>query len=152
LTNWGVFSEETTKALIASVLNREQLYENTFRQPNTAVSSQVETLLNWLLDQKVLILEPVHIRNYLTRHFDLTRILRSTCKLALDRFGMQSQIALKIYSDPEVTDEYLTLYIRQSQYSETILKSIADLRAEYEEDLTDSSGWFLVTTDFHPPL
>jgi hypothetical protein len=65
---------------------------------------------------------------------------------------MQSQIALKIYSDPEVTDEYLTLYIRQSQYSETILKSIADLRAEYEEDLTDSSGWFLVTTDFHPPL
>src|SRR6266516_2109357 len=84
LTNWGIFTEETAKALIASGLRRERLYENMFRQPDTAVSSQVETLLNWLLDHKVLILEPAHIRNYLIRHFDLIRILRSTCKLALD--------------------------------------------------------------------
>ena len=108
-------------------------------------------LLNWLLDHRVLIPEPAEVRNYLTRYFELTSIVRSTCKLALDRFGLQAQLSLEIYGDPETEDEYLTLYIRQNRYSEDILNAIEALRSAYEVDLADSSGWFLITTDFRPP-
>ena len=118
----------------------------------TDVTSQIEMLLNWLLEQKIFIPEPPQVREYLIRHFDLTRILRSTCKLALDRLGITSQLALEVYRDPEIDDTYLTLNIRQHHYTRNILKQIEDLRAEYEVDLSDSSGWFLVSTDFQPPL
>jgi hypothetical protein len=152
LTNWGLFTEEAEKALIVSLLEDERLYEKYFRQANTAITFQIEILLDWLLDNRVLIPQPSEVRNYLLRYFDLTRILRSTCKLAMDRFGMQSRLSLEIYYDPEVEDQYLTLYIRQFQYNEDILKRIEELHEEYEVDLTDSAGWFLVTTDFRPPL
>ena len=152
LINWGLFTGETAKALIASTREDERLYEKCFRQANTAITSQIETLLNWLIDQRVLIPQPAEVRNYLLRYFDLTRVLRLTCKLAVDWFGRQSQLSLEVYHDPEIEDHYLTLYIRQLQYNEDILKRIEELRAEYEIDLTDSSGWLLVTTDFRPPL
>ncbi|MGH8065712.1 MAG: hypothetical protein ACRERE_10875 [Candidatus Entotheonellia bacterium] len=152
LINWGLFTEETAKALIASTMEGEQLYEKHFRQADTAITSQLETFLNWLLDQGVLIPQPSEVRNYLLRYFDLTRILRSTCKLAIEWFVRPSQLSLEVYRDPEIEDRYLTLYIRQPQYNEDILERIEKLRAEYEMDLTDSPGWFLVTTDFRPPL
>jgi hypothetical protein len=152
LASWGIFTGETVKPFILSPLERGQLYEDDFHRSNTAITSQIEILLSWLWDYGVLIPQPAQIRRYLSRYFDLTRIVRSVCKLAIDQFSGKAQLSLEVYGDPEIEDTYLALYIRQAPYSEDILKSIEDLRAEYEVDLTDSSGWFLVTTDFRPPL
>jgi hypothetical protein len=150
--SWGLFTEETDKALAISALSHERLYEKFFRQGNTNITFQVEMLLNWLLDHGVLIPQPAQVRSYLFHNFNLTRLLQSTCKLAMDRFAAQSQLSLEVYCDSEIEDTYLTLYIRQPHYNEDILKRIEELRAEYEIGLTESSGWFLITTDFRPPL
>jgi hypothetical protein len=150
--SWGLFTEEANKALAVSMVKYEQLYETFFWKANTDITFQIEMLLTWLLDHQVFIPQPDEVRNYLVRYFDLTKILRSTCKLAMEWFGAQTQLSLEVYHDSEVEDRYLTLYIRQANYSEDILKRIEELRAEYEIDLSDSSGWFLITTDFRPPL
>jgi hypothetical protein len=150
--SWGISTIGTDKPLIMSVSKVDQLYEKFSFHSYTDITSQIEMLLNWVLKQKILISEPSQVREYLTRHFDLTRILRSTCKLAIDRMGMTSQLALEVYHDPEIDDSYLTLNIRQHHYTEDILKHIENLRDEYEVNLADSSGWFLVTTDFQPPV
>ena len=150
--SWGIATAGTDKPLIMSISKIDQPYERFSFHSYTDVTSQIEMLLNWLLTQKVFILEPSQVRKYLIRHFDLTRILRSTCKVALARLGMTSQLALEVYRDPEIGDAYLTLTIRQHHYTKDILNQIEDLRAEYEVDLADSTGWFLVSTDFQPPL
>jgi hypothetical protein len=149
---WGISTADTDKPLIMSISKIDQPYERFSFRSYTDVTSHTEMLLYWLLVQKVFIPEPSQVREYLIRHFDLTRILQSTCKLALDRLGMTSQLALEIYRDPEIDDTYLTLSIRQHHYTSDILNQIEDLRAEYEVDLADSAGWFLVSTDFQPPL
>jgi hypothetical protein len=152
LASWGIFIEETVKPFIISPLERGQMYEDNFHQSNTAITSQIEILLSWLWDNGVLILQPTRIRQYLSLYFDLARIIRSVSKLALDQFSGKAQLSLEVYGDPEIEDTYLALYIRQAPYSQDILKSIEDLRAEYEIDLINGSGWFLVTTDFRPPV
>jgi hypothetical protein len=150
--SWGIATAGTDKPLLMSIAKIDQPYERFSFRSYTDVTSQTEMLLNWLLTQKVLILEPSQVREYLIRHFDLTRILRLTCKLALDRMGMTSQLALEVFRDPEIDDAYLTLSIRQHHYSQDVINQIEDLRAEYEVDLANSAGWFLVSTDFQPPL
>jgi hypothetical protein len=152
LASWGIFTGETVKPFLLSSVARGQLYEDDFHQSNTAITSQIEILLTWLRDNGVLIPQPAQVRDYLSHFIDLTRIVRSVCKLAIDQFSGTAQLSLEVYGDPEIEDTYLVLYIRQSHYTEDILKSIKDLRAEYEVDLIDTSGWFLVTTDFRPPL
>jgi hypothetical protein len=152
LASWGIFTGEAVKPFLVGPLERGQLYEDDFHRSNTAITSQIEILLSWLRDNGVLIPQPAQVRHYLLHFFDLTRIVRSVCKLAIDQFSGTGQLSFEVYSDPEIEDTYLALYIRQAHYSEDILKSIEDLRAEYEVDLTDSAGWFLVTTDFRPPL
>src|SRR2546430_14209428 len=152
LNNWGIFAEEIGKPLIISTLATEGLYEKFYARSTIAVTSQIEPLLIWLLEQGVLIPQPLRVRNYLFRYFDLTRILRPVCKVIMDRISMNIQLTLELYCDPEIKDEYLVLYLRQNGYSEYILKFIEELRSEYEIDLADSSGWFLVTTDFQPPV
>jgi hypothetical protein len=59
---------------------------------------------------------------------------------------------LELYRDPEIDDEYLTLYVRQRRYdADKLLEEIEDLRAGSQAALRETSGWLLVTTDFRPP-
>jgi hypothetical protein len=118
---------------------------------NTAITVQIEKVLNWLFHQNVLIPLPDSIRNYLLQHFDMLKLLPLICKRAIDRVGSSSQLSLEVYHDPEIQDEYLTLYVRRAQYDESISKLIDEITAEYQEYLSDSTGWLLVTTDFRPP-
>jgi len=115
------------------------------------MTSHVDTLFTWLLDHHLIIVDVDRLKNYLIRYDDLIGILRSACQAALERFGVQSELSLEMYADPEIADEYPTLYIRQDPYSESILKSLEDLRVTYEVGLRQSPGWFLMTTDFRQP-
>lgn len=115
------------------------------------LTSQIEEVLSHLQEYWITIPKPTEVRYYLIRYPDLCNILPHICKIARDQFGIQTQLSLEIYSDPEIEDEYLTLYIRQQDYDQDILDKIEDIRAQYEAILSGKSGWFLLTTDFRPP-
>ncbi|MDQ1327006.1 MAG: hypothetical protein QG641_286, partial [Candidatus Poribacteria bacterium] len=55
------------------------------------------------------------------------------------------------YRDPEIDDQYLTLYVRQSKYEETIMDKIEEIRLPYSDELADKTGYLLLTTDFQFP-
>lgn len=120
-------------------------------QTNTAITVQIEKVLNSILYQNILIPRPDSLRNYLLQHLDMLNILPLVCKTAIDRAGSSSQLSLEVYHDPEIQDEYLTLYVRQSQYDESISKLIDDITEECQHYLSDREGWLIVTTDFRPP-
>jgi hypothetical protein len=91
------------------------------------------------------------VRDYLLRHEDMVDLVAAACQIASTRFGKTSRLYLEVYHDPEIEDEYLTLYIRREKYDEQILDDIESASAEYQEDLVGKSGWFLLTTDFRHP-
>jgi len=115
------------------------------------LSSQIEEVLTQLQEYWITISKPSEVSDYLIRYPDLSNFVLYICKIARDEFGIQTQLSLEIYNDPEIEDEYLTLYVRQQHYDENILDKIEDVRKQYEEMLIGRSGWLLVTTDFHPP-
>ena len=120
-------------------------------QTNPAITAQIEKVLNLILHQNILIPHPDSLRNYLLQHLDMLNGLPLICKIAVDRVDSSSQLSLEVYQDPEIQDEYLTLYVRQSQYDESISKLIDDITEECQHYLSDSEGWLIVTTDFRPP-
>ena len=136
---------------IVNTMLYESLRKLFVSQTNTAITAQIEKVLNWLLHQNVLIPFPDAIRNYLLQHFDMLKLLPLVCKIAIDRVGASSQLSLEVYHDPEIHDEYLTLYIRRPDYDESVSKLIEEVSSECQEHLSDSTGWLLVTTDFRAP-
>jgi len=81
----------------------------------------------------------------------MTDLALSVCATVSARFGAHAQLSLEVYRDPEIEDEYLTLYLRQQDYDRNLLEAIEDICEEYEEELAERSGSLLVTTDFRPP-
>jgi hypothetical protein len=120
-------------------------------QNSTDVTSEIEAALSWLGSEGIVIPQPAAVRDYLLRYPDMADLLPLVCKVARERLGKDTQLSLELYRDPEIDDEYLTLYVRQENYDEHILEMLESVSAEYEEKLTESSGWLLVTTDFRPP-
>jgi hypothetical protein len=131
------------------------LYENVRKvfvsQTNTAITARIEKVLNLILYQNILIPRPDSLRNYLLQHLDMLNVLPLICKIAVDRVDSSSQLSLEVYQDPEIQDEYLTLYVRRPQYDESISRLIDEISAECQEYLSESEGWLIVTTDFRPP-
>lgn len=120
-------------------------------QNSTDVTSEIEAALSRLGSEGIVIPQPATVRDYLLRYPDIADLLPSVSKVARDRLGMRTQLSLEVYRDPEIDDEYLTLYVRQDNYDEHILDLIESISAEYEDKLAGRSGWLLVTTDFRPP-
>jgi len=73
------------------------------------------------------------------------------CSKLIKTFSEDAKLFLEIYRDPEIHDEYLTLYIRKNEYEEMILDRIDETMSEFEPALGSASGWLLVTTDFLLP-
>ncbi len=115
------------------------------------VTTQIETVLRCLDSGQILIPQPTEVRDYLLRYPDMTELLLSVSELAWARFGTDAQLSAEVYHDPEIEDEYLTLYVRQDTYDDHVLDMIDEIRVRYESALIGKSGWLLVTTDFQPP-
>lgn len=126
-------------------------YQRWESEGSAEISSQIEKVLKWLLQNKLVIPQSGAVRDYLLRHFDMTDLLPSVCRIASRTFGVDAQLSLELYRDPEIRDEYLTLYVRQECYDEHIMDIIEDMCAEYRDELIGRSGWLLVTTDFRSP-
>jgi hypothetical protein len=147
----GATSIGGTSTTIINAMLYDDLRRSFGNQANTAISTQIEKVLNLILHQNILIPRPDSLRDYLLQHLDMLNILPIVCKKAADRIDNSSQLSLEVYHDPEIHDKYLTLYVRQAQYDESISELIDEITTEYQEYLSDSTGWLLVTTDFRPP-
>lgn len=95
---------------------------------------------------------PREVVEYLLSHPGLYDIVLDTCYSTKEVFGHNSQISLELYRDPEIHDEYLTIFIRQESYEPDIIEKIEGICREYEKELVGESGYLLVNTDFHPPM
>lgn len=119
--------------------------------PTTGMD-ETATVLRTLSSKRTVIPQPDAVQAYLTQYPDIRAVMQTICRTATVRFGEQVQLSLEVYRDPEIQDEYLTLYIRQDHYDEQLLTTIDGLSAECESLLMNTSGWLLVTTDFCSPV
>ena len=110
----------------------------------------VEQLLS-ILSSCVDVRRPGEVRQYLLKHPDMAGLVRSACDRARGRLHPQMQLLLELYRDPEIDDEYLTLYVRQSHYDEKVLQVIDQLNRESETEKAGKSGWLVISTDFRRP-
>lgn len=153
---------------------RATLYERIeFRLQNTFVeSSESEFIFNLkdivrntlnaaTIEQSLLYLQyylelqfphPEEVIDYLQKHRGLYDVTLYACSLTEEKFGAHAQISLELYKDPEINDQYLTIYVRQNEYEPDIIEKIEAVSKEFAPAMTGEEGYILVTTDFHPPL
>lgn len=94
---------------------------------------------------------PDQVRDYLTQDQAFQELVLVICKRAREEFGPDTELSLELYRDPEIDDEYLTLYVRQPSYNADILDRIERVGQKFAEPLEKASGYLLLTTDFRPP-
>lgn len=115
-------------------------------------TSGIEAAFSFAWRKGIKIPNANEVRGYLLRHSDMTDVVVQLCDMASRRLGPGAQLSLEVYHDPEIEDEYLTLYVRQERYDQRILDAIEDLCQACERQLAGRSGWLLVTTDFASPM
>ena len=101
-----------------------------------------------LSELDVVIPGPEEVTGYLERHEDLAEVVSVACRCAREEFGDRAELSLELYHDPEIADEYLTLYVRLPVYEKPLLNRLDDVRSRYRGLLADRSGWLHVTTDY----
>lgn len=115
------------------------------------IAPEVKDLLDVLKAMHVIIPKTSEVSEYLLAHLDLSCMIPMICSKLIKAFSEDAMLSLEIYRDPEIHDEYLTLYVRKNEYDEMILDRIDDVMSEFEPALGSASGWLLVTTDFLLP-
>lgn len=95
---------------------------------------------------------PANVIDYLQKHRNLYDIVLYACILTEEQFGQRAEISLELYQDPEIHDEYLTIFVRQQEYEPDIIDKIDEICREYEVGLAGIDGYLLVNTDFQPPM
>jgi len=118
---------------------------------NVDITSSIEKMLKNLVLKGIYIPNPEEVKNYLYHYPDIADVVESACIETRNRFKPSTQLSLELYRDPEIDDEYLTLYIRQKEYDDNIMDIIEDIWLIYSDELVLRSGDFLVTTDFDYP-
>lgn len=113
-------------------------------------SIQVDWLLT-LLKPRVRIPGPDDVRHYLLAHPDMIDFVQSVSSKAWQKCEPPAQLSLEVYRDPELSDEYLTLYVRHSHYDREVLQAIQTLNKESQAEQVEKSGWLLISTDFSAP-
>ena len=127
-------------------------YFTYYLEPKDYLITISEEFLDSLESQDIIIPRRSDVCEYLVYHSDLLAILPSICKAANDEFSKDAQLSLEVYSDPEIDYSYLTIYVRQEEYSEQILERIKRVRVKYASKLAGKQGRILITTDFDNPL
>ena len=116
------------------------------------IAEQVYTLMEGFVQENVIFPNISEVISYLLKFRELTSIVLFAANKARNRFKSTTQLSLEVYHDPEIDDEYLALYVRQENYDDNIFDVIDEISAEYEDSFPSEGGWFILTTDLHPPL
>jgi len=90
------------------------------------------------------------VRCYLDSHTDTYGVTEKVCKAARREFGPEAFLTLQVYRDPEIEDEYLALYVRLRAYGPDTLPRMRSVVDAFDNELCQTSGSILLTTDFRP--
>ena len=131
--------------------NIHELQKYVFFVPESPQKYHIDENLDNIRKIGVLIPQQNQVYNYLFHHPDMINVSLHICKATEEKFRNQAQLSLELYQDPEIKDEYLTLYIRQKEYNENIMDDIKEVRTSCERLLAEKNGWLLITTDFMIP-
>lgn len=107
----------------------------------------------WLNDLRqlgVAVQQQDEVSRYLTTYPDIAKLVPRAVD-AIRKHIPNAHLLLDVYSDPEIDDRYLVLYVRVPVYDEAFMARIEEAEAEYIEQLSNSTGWLQLTTDFQPP-
>ncbi len=121
------------------------------QEKTTNVTADIEEVLNHVRNSHIIIPKLLDVRNYLIHYPDMIDLLCFVCEVVSEHFVLDTELSLEVYHDPEIEDEYLTLYVRKQRYDKNIMKEIKEIRSMYENILIDKTGWLLLTTDFQSP-
>jgi hypothetical protein len=120
-------------------------------EPNLIFQSRTETYNNVPeYFESIKSSDPLGIYYFLIGHRDLIDIVAFACQESVRRFRKKTQLFLEVCNDEE--ENYLALYVRQERYQKNIIAVIDDISKKYEYLLPLRSGWFMITTDFNPPI
>jgi len=115
------------------------------------ISLLIEETFEYLASVQIVVPNPEEVRDYLGRYPDIIELVMFACEETRSHFILPTQLSLELYRDPEIGDEYLTLYVRQKEYDESIMDVIEEIWSTYDDELSTKQGDFFVTTDFDFP-
>jgi hypothetical protein len=131
-----------------SVRDRAGIPISRRRKPTRA---RGEPFLSQLAARAVLVPSPNEVKEYLQRHAKLRPILLEMIHGARKEFGHDAELAVTLYRDPEIDDQYLTVSVRKQSYDDHIMDKIEKISRRSHTKLARVSGHVLLTTDFGPP-
>lgn len=99
----------------------------------------------------VVLPNPTGVSGFLAGDPQLAKLIPSVCRHVRKCLGPAVELSLEVYSDPEIDDRYLTLYVRQEHYEVSIMDQIEQARAGLMRSLARVAGRLFITTDFCPP-
>jgi len=103
------------------------------------------------LEEGIVIPDRKAVRAYLKRHAALAANLPAVCEATREEFGSEAELSLELYRDPEIRDQYLTLYVRLQVYDRDTMGRIDRVSERFARRLGRAPGYLLLTTDFRPP-
>jgi hypothetical protein len=104
-----------------------------------------------LAPSRVFVPKPRAVAGYLSAFPRLRQLLPELCAKVRASLGAEVEISLEVYSDPEIDDRYLTLYVRQPEYDTGFLRRVEALREQTNPQLERVPGYLLLMTDFRRP-
>jgi hypothetical protein len=119
--------------------------------PISSLDAAFATLAKELAAMHVLLPDSKQVESYLVLHPGLGSIVPAICKQARQELGPEVELSLEAYTDPEIDDRYLTLYVRQAKYGPDSMSRIEHVSRQFDDALDKAPGYFLITTDFRRP-
>jgi len=119
--------------------------------PARPKDDDVASLVAYLQERGVLVLDRRSVLAYLRAHTDLLPVVKRVADAALERLGDRCELSLEVYRDPEHWGKHLSLYARQSQYEDGLIDQIEDITEKFWSLPPEGTGWFYLTTDFQRP-
>jgi hypothetical protein len=132
------------------VMEDTQLFKNS-QGILTDLRYSVEKALGCLKLLDIRIPNAQDVRDYLFKFDDMIDLAKEVCRKARAKFGNNANLTLLLYHDPEIDDQYLTLYLRLDSYQANTMDLIDSFSRTFDDALKNKSGWLVITTDFQHP-
>ena len=123
-----------------------------FTSTPSAIYGQSEEILRRLIEKRTLIENAEAVRDYFIVHAGVELQLFAAIESVCCNLGSKAECYLKVYHDPEISDEYLTLYVRNVEYPSNFMEVLDHIQEVSNAFRRESTGYVLVTTDFVTPV
>ena len=137
------------------VVNLEPEYYSSTEEASLStggsISVPVEDFLSHFCALKAKIVQPLKVRDYLYSYPDIAELSLKVSDSIYQYFDFRAQLSLEIEDDEVPNSEYLVMYVRVPEYDNSVMDRIRKIRDGYYALLDNTTGWFLLTTDFNPP-